>query len=86
MVTVEKATRDELAALSEPVRASATAAAALELARRLDSEPADSVAVLLARELRLAMNDLHRQGGEVNGELESFLAGIANPAFRGPGD
>ena len=35
-MTVEKATRDELAGLSEPVRTSATAEVALELARRLD--------------------------------------------------
>jgi hypothetical protein len=86
VVTVEEATRDELQALSEPVRNSAVAAAALVLARRLDLEPQDSLAALLARELRLAMNDLHKQGGEVNGELESFLSGISTPAFRGPGD
>ena len=83
-VTVEKATRDELAGLSEPVRTSATAEVAVELARRLDCEPADSVAVLLARELRLAMADLHKQSGEVNDDLEQFLAGSRIPRFAAP--
>ena len=42
---VEEATRKELQSLPELARSSALAEVALELARRLDSEPADTAAV-----------------------------------------
>jgi hypothetical protein len=42
---------------------STLAAAVLELARRLDNDPPDREVASLARELRLALADLRRQGG-----------------------
>jgi hypothetical protein len=55
---IEKAARAELKALPQPLRASTLAAAVLELARRLDGDPADREAAQLAHELRLALADL----------------------------
>ena len=75
---VEEATRKELQTLPELARPSALAEVALELARRLDSEPADTAAVLLARELRMALNDLHRRAPEdTPDEIDEFLARIS---------
>jgi hypothetical protein len=87
MRALEKAARAEVKALPAELAASTAAKTVLNLARRLDSEPADREAVLLARELRLALSELHRRAGDdVGSELEAFLAGIASPAFRGPGN
>jgi hypothetical protein len=60
---VSKAARAELKALPAPLRTSTLAAAVLELARRLDNDPPDREAAQLARELRLALAELHRQAG-----------------------
>lgn len=77
---VEEATRKELQSLPELVRSSALGEVALELARRLDSEPADTAAVLLARELRMALDSLRRRAPEdTPDEIEDFLARIATP-------
>jgi len=78
--SIEQRARAELAALPEPVASSALAAAALDLARRLDARPADTTAVLLVRELRFALADLRGQaGGDVNDDVDAFLARIAAP-------
>jgi hypothetical protein len=83
---VEKAASAELRALPAGLGSSTLARAALDLARRLDDSRADREATMLARELRLTMAELHsRAGADVGTELEGFLAGIANPTFRGPG-
>jgi hypothetical protein len=60
---VERAAWAELKALPVPLRTSTLAAAVLELARRLDGDPADREAAQLARELRLGLADLRRQAG-----------------------
>jgi hypothetical protein len=86
-MTVEEATRAELASLPPLARGSALAAAALVLARRLDAGPGDAVASMLVRELRHAMNDLRRRaGGDSNRDLDEFLASIAVPEFGDPPD
>ncbi len=86
MKEVEKAARAELSALRADLGSSTLAQAALDLARRLDDGPADREATMVARELRLTLAELHRRAGnDVGTELEGFLAGIANPTFRGPG-
>jgi len=83
MRAIEKATRAELQSLPELVRSSALAEVALELARRLDAEPADTAAVLLARELRMALNDLHQRAPEdLTDDVDRFLARIAAPDSR----
>jgi len=75
---IEKATRSELDTLPEQSRSSALAAVALDLARRLDGDPADTAAVLLARELRQTLAYLHgRQPEDLGGEVERFLGRIA---------
>ena len=60
---VERAARAEVKALPAPLRTSTLVAAVLELARRLDGDPADREAAQLARELRLGLVDLRRQAG-----------------------
>jgi uncharacterized protein (DUF2267 family) len=81
MSTIEEATREELESLPD----SALTAVALDLARRLDDGPADSVAVLLARELRMALADLHQRGQEdPTSDVDAFLARIAAPDSRDP--
>jgi hypothetical protein len=80
MKAVERAARAELRALPEGLRSSTLARAALNLARRLDGEPADREATLLARELRLTMAELHRSAPEdVTDDVERFLARVAAP-------
>jgi hypothetical protein len=80
MAEIEQAARAELSALPTSQRSSALAATVLDLARRLDADPADTAAVLLARELRFAMAELRRQaGGDTTGDVEAFLARIAAP-------
>jgi hypothetical protein len=87
VTTVEEAAAAELARMPLQVRESALGAAVLVLGRRLDAEAGDAVASMLVRELRQAMAALHAwAGGEGDGELEQFLAGISTPTFRGPGD
>jgi len=84
---VERAARAELRALSAPLRSSVLARVVVDLARRLDAEPGDRAAAMLARELRLVTAELHRRAsGGVSTEAEAFLAAVSNPAFRGPGD
>lgn len=83
MSPIEKATRAELQSLPELVRSSALAEVALDLARRLDGEPADTAAVLLARELRMALGDLHQRAPEdVTDDVDRFLARIATSDSR----
>jgi hypothetical protein len=77
---IERATRQELRDLGVAVGGSAVARSAIDVARRLDGDPADSVAVLLARELRLLMADLRsRVKGGGTDDVERFLARIAAP-------
>ena len=85
MRAIEQATRLELQSLPEQVRSSALAEVALDLASRLDGEPADTAAVLLARELRMALADLHQRGQEdPTSDVDAFLARIAAPDSRDP--
>jgi hypothetical protein len=72
---VTRAAEVELKALPKALRASTLASSILELARRLDADPADREAALLARELRLALSDLRRQGGVEEGEVIDLRAG-----------
>jgi hypothetical protein len=77
---VERAARAELGTLPEDLRGSTLAKAVLNLARRLDSEPADREAVLLARELRLSLAELHRMAPEGGvDDVERFLERVAAP-------
>jgi hypothetical protein len=77
---VEKATSGELRALPDRLRSSALAKTALNLARRLDAGPADTAAVLLARELRLTLAELHQLVPEDStDDVERFLARVAAP-------
>lgn len=79
---MEKATRAELAGMPEPVRTSAVARAAVEMARRLDNDPADSVAVLVARELRQCMAALHGQAkGDSTSDIDEYLRQVSAAAF-----
>jgi hypothetical protein len=65
METIEDAVRAELARLPGWLRGSALASVAVNLAHRLDSgKTPDAVAVLVARELRIVMTVLHREGTE----------------------
>jgi hypothetical protein len=72
---VQKAAVAELKALPAPLRTSTLAAAVLELARRLDGDPADREAAQLARELRLGLADLRRQAGVDDEEVIDVRAG-----------
>jgi hypothetical protein len=77
---VERSIRDALRAVPDELRGSPLAKVALNLARRLDSEPADREAVLLARELRMTMAELRQmtpEGGVT--DVEAFLARVAAP-------
>lgn len=68
--------------MPDGVRNSAQARAAIDLAQRLDGEDAASVAVLLARELRMAMTELHRQAkGDASHEVEEFLRRVSAPSL-----
>jgi uncharacterized protein (DUF2267 family) len=80
MKSVERSTRAELRALGVSLRSSSLARSAVELAKRLDAEPADTAAVLLHRELRQTMDTLHRRvPEEATSDVEAFLARIAAP-------
>src|SRR5262245_53867151 len=80
MRSVERTVRAELRALGVSPQTSSLARNAVVLARRLDDNPADSIVVLLARELRMTMTNLHEQsGGGGPDEVERFLARIATP-------
>jgi hypothetical protein len=82
MKATEKAARAELRALPPDVAGGGLARAVIDLARRLDDEPADTAAVLLVRELRLAMADLRAQAkGDATSDVEAFLARVSTPAF-----
>ena len=82
MKAVERAARADLRALPPELARSAQARAVLDLARRLDGGPADTAAVLLARELRLAMSDLRAQAkDDETGDVEAFLARVSTEAF-----
>ena len=61
---------------------SALVQVALELAARLDGEPADTAAVLLARELRMTLGELRSGGEDPTNDVERFLARIAAPDSR----
>jgi uncharacterized protein (DUF2267 family) len=80
--TIEAATMGWLAQLPEAMRGSPLAAVAAQLARRLDGESAPTAEVLLARELRMTLADLRGQaGGDVNDDVDAFLARISSPAL-----
>jgi hypothetical protein len=82
MKAVERTVRAEMRAWSVSVQTSSLARNAVVLARRLDDDPADSIAVLLARELRMTMGELRRQVN-VDGpsDVEEFLRRVSTPAF-----
>lgn len=82
MRAIERATRADLRTMPESVRDSAQARCVIDLAQRLDGEEASTVAVLLARELRMGMAELRRLAhGDVGGELDAFLRSISAPAL-----
>ena len=82
MRAIERATRKHLRALPDDLGAGPLAKAVIDLARRLDGEPADTAAVLLARELRMALQDLRAQAkGDTTSEIDAFLASVSAPAF-----
>jgi hypothetical protein len=82
MKVIERATRDELRRMPAVVRSSALAKAAIDLAKRLDAGPADTAAVLLVRELRMAMTDLQeRAKDDATNDVEDFLRRVSTPAF-----
>jgi uncharacterized protein (DUF2267 family) len=83
--SVEKAVRAELRRLEIDASESVLAATLVDLAQRLDAEPGDRAAAMLSSEMRRLLAEL-KQTGEVNHDLEQFLSGISNPAFRAPGD
>ena len=85
MGAVEKAVRTELHRLEVDPSESVLAATLVDLAQRLDAGPGDRAAAMLSSEVRRLLAEL-KQTGEVNRDLEQFLAGISTPAFRGPGD
>jgi len=77
---VERQARADLRALPAELRSSTLAKVALNLARRLDSEPADREAVLLARELRMTLAELRLLAPEGGvDDVEHFLARVAAP-------
>jgi hypothetical protein len=84
--SIERATRAELRAMNADLASNALARTAVDLAQRLDCEPTDRDAVLLSRELRLVLTDLHARHDGVGGEIDAFLAGIAAADLRQPGD
>jgi hypothetical protein len=87
MRATERATRAELRAIGVKPASSALGTAAVDLARRLDAGPGDRAASMLVRELRLAVAALWAQNrGVTDRDLDAFLAGVATPAFRGPGN
>jgi hypothetical protein len=71
-MSVEVAARSEIKALPAEIARSTLAVAAIELARRLDGEPSDREAATVARELRLALGELHRlaAAAEPEGEID----------------
>jgi hypothetical protein len=82
MRAVERAVRAELRTLPEAVRTSAVARVAIDLAARLDEGPADTAAVLLARELRQCMSELRAMAkGDATSDVEDFLRRVSTPAF-----
>lgn len=82
----ERAVRAELRQLG--VKASEDGlAAVVDLAQRLDDDVGERVRATYVRELRLALQTLHDRSSEGGvDDVERFLEGIANTAFRGPGD
>ena len=81
----ETAVLAELRRLEVEPAESLLAASLVDLARRLDAGPGDRAAAMLSSEMRRLLAEL-KESGEVNRDLEQFLAGISTPAFRGPGD
>jgi hypothetical protein len=78
MKATERAVRAELRTLPADVGRGVLAHTAIDLARRLDSGPADTTACLLVRELRLVMAELHRRQPEgLASEVDRFLERIA---------
>lgn len=85
--TVLGAVEADLQALGEPWKACGLAATARDLAGRLDGEPADTAAVLLARELRQTLAELRTlAGGDHTNDVESFLERISAPDRRHTAD
>ena len=60
----------------------ALAAAAVDLARRLDAGPGDDAAVRLLRELRVTMAEVRAHTGGGESDLDRFLADISLPPVR----
>jgi hypothetical protein len=86
-MTIGSAVRAEIRRLPRPLRTSALAAVAVDLAARLDARPADKVATQLSRELRQVLAELQRHAGsDLGSEVQTYLDRISNPSFRGPGD
>lgn len=82
MRATERAARAYLRTLPADLAAGPLARAVIDLAKRLDGDPADTAAVLLARELRMGLQDLRGQAkGSGTDDVEAFLAGVSTPAF-----
>ncbi len=82
MRATEKAARAYLRTLPAELARGPLARAVIDLAKRLDSDPADTAAVLLVRELRMALGDLRGQAkDDETSDVEAFLAGVSTPAF-----
>jgi hypothetical protein len=78
----ERAARAHLRTLPPELAAGPLARAVIDLARRLDDGPADTAAVLLVRELRLALQDLRSQAkDDATHDVEAFLARVSTSAF-----
>lgn len=80
-MSVEEAARAELGALPEALSSSTLAAAAVDLAIRLDSEPSDRDAAALSRELRMVLADLHRMARGAGIEEEEIVDRVSDAAL-----
>jgi hypothetical protein len=78
-MTVVEAVQAELEGLGAP---GALAAAAVDLARRLDGSPGDDAAVRLLRELRQTMAEVRAFRGGGESELDRFIAELSAAPVR----
>ena len=60
MKTIERAAKAEIKAMPAEVAGSTLAVAMINLARRMDGEPPDREAAVVARELRIGLAELRR--------------------------
>lgn len=82
MGSAKRAVHGDIAGLPAHLRDSTLAQVCLDLAKRLDAGPADTAAVLVARELRLALAELRQLAKDEGGDdLEGFLERISAPSL-----